>query len=112
MTQDSTRSGPSVGSVFGAGMPQDLLAAGEKQMASVAELQKQMQAICESASRNAADRAKLEAELAKTLGERLAAAKSPTDAAQAYQDWVNRRMQLFTEDGQKVAADAQKLLAM
>jgi hypothetical protein len=112
MAQKEGRSGPDLGSVFGSVLPQNLLAAGAQQIEWIGQLQKQFQAICEQASRQAADRASAEMDLAKSLGEKIAAAKSPTDAAQAYQDWLNRRMQLYAEDGQQVAADAQKFVTM
>lgn len=94
------------------GIPKELLAVGEKQMEAVAELQKQMQTICEEAARYATDRVKAETNLTQTLAEKLTAAKSPPEAAQAYQDWLTSRMRLFAEDGQRVAADTQKLLAV
>lgn len=103
-------SAPSGGPTFG--IPKELLAIGEKQMEAATELQKQMQAICEEASRYAADRVKTETDLAQALAEKLTAAKSPPEAAQAYQDWLTRRMHLFAEDGQRVASDTQKLLTM
>jgi hypothetical protein len=94
------------------GIPPELLAAGEKQMQAFTDLQKQMQGVCEEAARYATERVQAEAELARSLGERLSTAKSPTEAAQHYQDWLNRRMQLLAEDGQRVTADAQKLITL
>jgi hypothetical protein len=94
------------------GIPPELLAAGEKQLQAFTDLQKQMQSVCEEAARYATERVQAEAELARSLGEKLGAAKSPVEAAQVYQDWLNRRMQLVAEDGQRVATDAQKLIGL
>ena len=110
MAEKDKGTASSMGSMFG--IPPELLAAGEKQMQALTDLQKQMQSVCEDAARYATDRVQAEAELARSLGEKMSTVKSPTEAAQYYQEWLNRRMQLVAEDGQRVAADAQKLIGL
>jgi hypothetical protein len=56
------------------------------------------------------DRLQSEASLASELTSRLTAARSPADAAAAYQEWMSRRMGMAAEDGKHLLANTQKIM--
>lgn len=56
------------------------------------------------------ERAKSEAELAAEFVNTLTAARSVPESLTAWQQWTSRRMQMATEDGQRVFADGFKLM--
>jgi hypothetical protein len=84
---------------------------GEKQTEALTAMQRELAALVEEANRNWLKRAELERDLASDLVTNLTAAKTLPDAAKAYQDWMTRRMQALTEDGQKMFAESQKFMA-
>lgn len=84
---------------------------GQKQLDALIEMQKGICTVVEEANRNWLARLEVERELTSDLTTKLSNAKTLPDAAKVYQDWANHRMQLLTEDGQKVVADSQKLLS-
>ena len=73
------------------------------------KVQKEIGDTLEEVNRYWVARAKSEVELMSDLFGKLTGAKSIPDATAVYQEWIGGRMQRFTDDSQKFAADCQKL---
>ena len=84
---------------------------GQNQLNALIEMQRGICTVVEEANRNWLARLEMERELTSDLATKLSSAKSFPDAAKVYQEWANHRMQLLTEDGQKLVADSQKILS-
>lgn len=63
----------------------------------------------QSVSRYWLDRAQTEAKLALVVSAKLAAARSLSEAAAAFQEWASRQIQLAAEDANRMIADRQTL---
>ena len=87
----------------------DLAETGRKQVEALLDMQKKF-FDPQDMSRDWAARAKAEADLATAFAEKLSSAKSMPEVAAACQDWMNRRMELFTEDNRRLFADGQKFM--
>ena len=85
---------------------------GQKQANAFMAMQHEFAAWFDEASKGWAARAELEKELTSELFTRLSSAKTITDGAQIYQDWLNRHLQVWAEDSRKAMADSQKLVAV
>jgi len=83
---------------------------GRKQVEAILDMQKKFFDPQEM-SRDWSARAKAEADLATAFAEKLSAAKSMPEVAAACQDWMSRRMELFTEDSRRLFADCQKFMS-
>lgn len=90
----------------------DISSFGQKQANAYMAMQNEFAAWFEEASKSWTARAELEKELTSELFTGLTSAKTVTDAAKTYQDWLNRHMQVWAEDGRKAMADGQKLVAV
>lgn len=82
----------------------------KEQAKSVFAAQKELLDALEQINEHWFARAKLEAELATAMANKLAAARSMPDMTTVYQDWFNQRMQRCVEDSNHVFADVQKLI--
>jgi phasin protein len=82
---------------------------GRKQFEAILDLQKKFFDPQEM-SREWTARAKAEADLATEFTEKLSAAKSMPEVTGICQEWMNRRMELFTEDSRRLFADGQKFM--
>jgi Phasin protein len=93
------------------GMPNmaEFAETGRKQVEAILDMQKKFFDPQEM-SRDWSARAKAEADLATAFAEKLSAAKSMPEVAGACQDWMSRRMELFTEDSRRLFADGQKFM--
>src|SRR5512144_145661 len=93
------------------GMPNitDFAETGRKQLETMLDLQKKF-FDPEEMSREWAARAKAEADLATEFAEKLSAAKSMPEVAGVCQEWMSRRMEMFTEDSRRLFADGQKFM--
>lgn len=107
MSQQATTSSPPIAFKL-----DDINNFGQKQANAFMAMQHEFAAWFEEASKSWTARAELEKELTSELFTRLSSARTVTDAAQTYQDWLNRHMQVWAEDGRKVMADSQKLVAV
>ena len=87
----------------------DLAETGRKQVEALLDMQKKF-FDPQDMSRDWAARAKAEADLATEFAAKLSAAHSPADLMAVSQDWMNRRMELFTEDNRRLFADGQKFM--
>ena len=85
---------------------------GQKQANAFMTMQHEFSAWFEEARKSWTARAELEKELTSELFTRLSSAKTIPDAAQIYQDWLNRHLQVWAEDSRKAMADGQKLVAV
>jgi hypothetical protein len=87
----------------------DLAGIFKANMESLTAIQKELGDTFEEANRHWLARAKSEAEFASELVTKLARTQSIPDATAVYQEWIGHRLQRLAEDGQKCAADCQKL---
>jgi hypothetical protein len=89
---------------------EDFMGIGQKQMEAIMEAQKELTACCEQTMRGWTDRMKLEFDLASDFTTKLRGAKSLPDSVQTYQEWLGHRIKLFSEEGQELMGDFQRLL--
>jgi hypothetical protein len=73
-------------------------------------MQKEFMKTVEEANRMWAARMKTETELATEFAGKLSAARTLPETAAVVQEWMTRRMALFTEDSQRFVADMQKFM--
>jgi hypothetical protein len=90
--------------------PAELAKLGQKQAAALTDVQKELYTLVEQANRDWITRTETERELAAQFTARLSAARSLPDAAQIYQEWMTKRMEMLAEDSRKFFADSQKLI--
>lgn len=83
--------------------------AGKDQAEAFTALQKELMEAYEEAGRAWSERMRTELELWTELGKKLTSTHSVPEAVQIYQQSMTQRMQMAAEDGQKFAADCQKL---
>jgi len=62
------------------------------------------------ANQNWLDRIQSEAALASEFTSKLTASHSIADTTTACQEWAKRRMELFSEDGQRLMTNSQKFM--
>ena len=82
---------------------------GKDQAEAFTALQKELMEAYEEAGRAWSERMRTELELWTELGKKLTSTHSVPEAVQIYQQSMTQRMQMAAEDGQKFAADCQKL---
>jgi hypothetical protein len=82
----------------------------KKRFEELAEIQSDLLEEIREASRNWLDRMQSEATLASDFSSKLTVSHSIADTTTAYQEWAKRRMELFTEDGQRLMANSQKFM--
>ncbi len=83
---------------------------GKEQTEALSDMQKEFSKLIEQANADWLARIELERELASDLTAKLSSAKTLPDAAKAYQDWMARRMETMSKDGQKFFTDSQKFV--
>jgi len=83
---------------------------GQKQVAALVDMQRELIGVIEEVSREWADRAQDEAKLATEFAGKLSTARSIPDATAIWHEWLTRRMEIFAEDSRRIAADSQKLM--
>jgi len=81
-----------------------------EQAKSVFTAQKELLDTLEQINEHWFARVKSEAELATTMANRVASARSMPDMSSVCQDWLGRRMQRYVEDSNHVFDDVQKLI--
>jgi hypothetical protein len=74
------------------------------------EIQSDLLAEIREANQNWLNRMQSEATLASEFSSKLATSHSIADTTMAYQEWAKRRMELFTEDGQRLMTNSQKFM--
>jgi len=104
--KDQRTSGTSIPNMDLAGFAE----AGRKQLETLMDMQKQFFDM-EEVNRHWVARAKVEADLANEFSAKLTAAHSMTDVVAACQEWMGRRMELYTEDSRRLITDGQKFMA-
>jgi hypothetical protein len=79
--------------------------------AALIDVQKELVGSFESLNREWAARVKAEMDLAAAYAARFAAARSIPDAVAVCQEWNAKRMEMAFDDGRRLVADSQKLMA-
>ena len=82
----------------------------KKRFDELAEIQSDLLEEIREAGQNWLDRMQSEATLASDFSSKLTASHSIGDTTTACQEWAKRRMELFTEDGQRLMANSQKFM--
>lgn len=93
----------------GPGSP-EIAAMAMKGLEGFAEVQTEFMKNIREANQKCLEHMQSEATLASEFISKLTASHSPSDTAAAFQDWGKRRMELLTEDGQRMMAEGQKLM--
>ena len=82
----------------------------KKRFEELAEIQSDLLEEISEASQNWLDRMQSEATLASEFSSKLTASHSIAGTTAACQEWAKRRMELFTEDGQRLMTNSQKFM--
>jgi hypothetical protein len=82
----------------------------KKRFDELAEIQSDLLEEIHEAGQNWLDRMQSEATLASDFSSKLTASHSIGDTTTACQEWAKRRMELFTEDGQRLMANNRKFM--
>ena len=90
--------------------PPAIAAMATKRFEELAEVQSDLLEEIHEANQNWLDRIQSEATLASEFSSRLIASHSIADTTMACQEWAKRRMDLFTEDGQRLMTNSQKFM--
>jgi len=85
-----------------------MAAMGKKHFDELAKIQSDLLEEIREANQNWLDRMQSEATLASEFSSKLTASHSIADSTAACQEWAKRRMELFTEDGQRLMTNSQK----
>jgi len=84
---------------------------GKNQTEAMLNVQKEMMAAYEEASRSWIERVKAEVDLWSDLAAKLSASHSAPDGLQACRDSVAQRMKMAAEDGQRLFEEGQKIIS-
>jgi hypothetical protein len=87
-----------------------MAAMGKKHFDELAKIQSDLLEEIREANQNWLDRMRSEATLASEFSSKLTASHSIADTTAACQEWAKRRMELFTEDGQRLITNSQKFI--
>ena len=90
--------------------PPAIAAMAKKRFDELAEVQSDLLEEIREANQNWLDRIQSEAVLASEFTAKLTASHSIADTTTACQEWAKRRMELFTEDGQRLMTNSQKFM--
>jgi len=90
--------------------PPAIAAMGKKRFEELAKIQSDLLEEIHEANQNWLDRMQSEVTLASEFSSKLTASHSMADTTTACQEWAERRMELFTEDGQRLMANSQKFI--
>ncbi len=82
----------------------------KKRFEELTEIQSDLLEEISEASQNWLDRMQSEATLASDFSSKLTASHSIADTTAACQEWAKRRMELFTEDSQRLMGNSQKFM--
>jgi Phasin protein len=85
-------------------------AMGKRRFEELAKIQADLLEEIREANQNWLDRMQSEATLASEFSSKLTASHSIVDTTAACQEWAKRRMELFTEDGQRLMTNSQKFM--
>lgn len=85
--------------------------AGTQQADALKAMQSEFSTLFEEAKRAYSDRIETEQKLTAELISNLSQAKTLTDGAKIYQDWVAKHMQMWAEDSRRMVSDAQRFYA-
>jgi hypothetical protein len=83
---------------------------GKKQVEAMVDMQKELIQATEELNREWVERLKAEAELATEFAGKVTAAKSIPETAAICQEWMQRRMEMFAADMQKLTTLTARLL--
>jgi thiamine kinase-like enzyme len=83
---------------------------GAKRVETFMQVQKQLVESFEQINREQLARVRQETELASEFAGKVSKARSIPDIMTAYQEWLSKRMALFTEDSRKLFENSQKIV--
>jgi Phasin protein len=88
----------------------EIAAMAKKRFEDFTEIQSDLLEEIREANQSWLERMQSEANLASEFSSKLTASHSIADTTTACQEWANRRMELFTEDGQRLMTNSQKFM--
>jgi gas vesicle protein len=90
--------------------PPAIAAIAKKRFEELAEIQSDLLEEIREANQDWLDRMQSEATLASEFSAKLTASHSIADTTTACQEWAKRRMELFTEDGQRLMTNSKNFM--
>jgi Phasin protein len=90
--------------------PPAIAAIAKERFEELAEVQSGLLEEIREVNQNWLDRIQSEAALASEFTSKLTASHSIADTTAACQEWAKRRMELFTEDGQRLMTNCQRFM--
>jgi hypothetical protein len=93
-------------------VPTEIVEFGKKHVEALMEIQKQFFDAFQEINQAWLARAKSEASLNSELVAKLTAARTVPETADACQECMGKRMELFVEDSRRLLADSQKIMSL
>jgi hypothetical protein len=93
-------------------VPAEIVEFGKKRVEALIEIQKELFDAFQEINQAWLARAKSEASLNSELVAKLTAARTVPETADACQECVGKRMELFVEDSRRLLADSQKIMSL
>jgi hypothetical protein len=93
-------------------VPTEIVEFGKKHVEALIEIQKQFFDAFQEINQAWLARAKSEASLNSELVAKLTAARTVPETADACQECMGKRMELFVEDSRRLLADSQKIMSL
>lgn len=90
------------GTVKSNAMPPPFGEMGQKNLAACVGMQRDFLKALEEFNHDWSERAAAEVQLVSELASKLSAARTPLDAASAYQEWMTKRMEMLADDGRRL----------
>ena len=91
---------------------EEIVGFGKKQVEALIEMQKDLFDTFQEINQAWLDRARSEARLNSELVAKLSAARTVPESADACQECIDKRMELFVEDSRRLLADSQKFVSL
>ena len=91
-------------------MPTELATMGKQRIEDFVNAQTELLEKIQESNKQWFERVQSEANLASNLASKLTSARSVPDAMTAWQEWSSQHLEMMTEDGKHLFADAQKVM--
>lgn len=93
-------------------IPRELAAIGNWRIEELAEAQSDLFEMCQEVNQNWFDRIQSEAALGSEIAAELMAARSMSEATGAYRGWLDKHIEMATEDAKRLLAIGQQFMEM
>lgn len=93
-------------------IPRELAAMGKRRIEELAEAQSALFGKCQEVNQNWFDRIQSEAALGSEIAAELMAARSMSEATAAYRGWIDKHIEMATQDAKRLLAIGQQFMEM